>query len=166
MPDPMSLERLQLAVGVRPIDPAEALGRMAKFIGQTPGLDGVVIIGREGDLATFNCRPTARMESARIRGLLQSAMTRFEHVIAPEDPFETLIQIPGMRQLSFKEARQRIGHFISTCKGMTAVLVLVKNGDLETLRFIRSGNISDQVAREMVRNALIAFDRGLPPPTA
>lgn len=160
------LERL-VAAGVRTLSAQEVLSRIAKFIGQCVGLEGIIIVAREGQLGSFSCRPTPGLPDSRIKEAMSASLSRFEQVAQPNDPFETLIEIPGMRRLSFKETRERIGRFITSCQGVSLVLILLKNGDLANLRFIRSANISDDTAREIVRRALISFDqRGLPPPTA
>lgn len=155
-------ERL-IADRARSLTPQDVLARVEKFLGQVVGLEGIIIVGREGDPGSFRCRPTRGLPESRVREALETTLTRFE-TVAQADPFEMLIQIPGMRQLSFKETRERVGQFIATCGGATLVLICFKHADLGNLRFIRSANISNETARETVRRALISFKGGLPPP--
>lgn len=79
---------------------------------------------------------------------------------------ERLIQIPGMRALSSKEALDRIDRFIRQVPGLTAVIVIGREGDTQNISCKHTSNMTrDQVRETLRRSAQLLEGKGaiLPP---
>lgn len=161
-----TLERLVLQDRVH-IQPEEALNRISTFVEQCRGMEGIIIVGHEGDLKTFTCRPTRNLPSYKIADVVRTAINKSDEASDMEDPLAPLIEIPGMRSLSLRETAQRIRGFVNQCPGMTLILLLCRDSNIDNLKRLHSSNLQPGAMREMLRNALIAYNKNsLPPPMA
>lgn len=160
-----ALERLVLPKGVKVVSPDDVIRRIWSFVQQVPNLEAIVIIAPEHDLRALRARAPQDQPDSRTRDMLRAALHKFDAAAKVDDPFERIIQIEGMRQLSVRETIDRISALVDACPGLAAVALLAPTRNLDKLRRLRSRNLSEGAAREMIRHALLQFDTsGLPPP--
>lgn len=68
--------------------------------------------------------------------------------------------IPGMRTISAKEALDRIDRFIRQVPGLTAVIIMGREGDTQHLACKHTTNITRDQLKAMIRRSGEILDEG------